>query len=172
MSHEGNERIWKRRNFPTELFPLWLKSEAWQIDTVIFQFRLPREYPLSESRLSQNRSLSHRSRRLEIYIQRKTHRGRYELILDQSLAQNYISSMRKPAIATGRIEEDHSLDAEEEERMFPLKELLQMPGVLYRVEKEADSTLEWPLLSTALEMGLLEMMDRRKAQGIKHKTIY
>ena len=134
------------------------------------QFRLPREYLSLESRL-RNIVVSHIDRgRLEIYIQRKHTEGEHELVLNQSLAQSYMDRMLKLAVATGRLEEIKSLTTEEEEQMFPLKELLQMPGVLYRVEKEADPTLEWPLLSTALEMGLLDMLDRRKNKGAKHKT--
>ena len=135
------------------------------------QFRLPREYLSLESRL-RNIVLSHIDRgRLEIHIQRKPIEGEHELVLDQALAQNYMSSLRDLAVATGRMEKDQQLTAEQKEAMFPLKELLQMPGVLYRVEKEADSALEWPLLSTALEMALLDMMDRRKSKGVQHKIL-
>ena len=134
------------------------------------QFRLPREYLSLESRL-RNIVVSHIDRgRLEIYIQRKHIEGEHELVLNQSLAQSYIDRMRKLAVATGRLEEEKSLTPEEEEQMLPLKELLQLPGVLYKVEKEADPTLEWPLLSTALEMGLLEMLDRRKLKGEKQRS--
>ncbi|MBM75908.1 MAG: YicC family protein [Proteobacteria bacterium] len=132
------------------------------------QFRLPREYLSLESRL-RNIVLSHIDRgRLEIYIQRKPIEGTKEVLLDRTLAENYISCLE--SLVSNTTLKETLQKNNSEAPLFPLNELIKMPGVLCVVEKEPETTLEWPLLSTALEMGLLDMLDRRKKDGLVYKN--
>lgn len=118
------------------------------------QLRLPREYQVLETRVSNVVRDSIARGRVELFIRRTSVEGDTRITPDLALAEQFYRAAQEVAARLQRPEPEVSLTW-----------VLSQPGVLNAREAEPDVLREWDLVETALEAALSEMQEMRGAEG-------
>ena len=118
------------------------------------QIRMPRAYMALEPRVKRAMQAQVQRGRVDIFVKRTATEGSQTIAADPALAEQHYAAMRTIA---NRLQRDV--------REIPLQLVLQQPGVLEQAESEPDALGEWPLVSTALEAALDDLMQMRTTEG-------
>jgi uncharacterized protein (TIGR00255 family) len=119
------------------------------------QIRSPREYMALEPRINNLLKIPFNRGRIEAFIRRSFIAGQKVVIAEPQLAQQY-------AMAIDSIREDSSLFGNQ---AVPWTFILGQPGVLTVTEADVDLTREWPIVETAVESAVADLMTMREAEG-------
>lgn len=119
------------------------------------QIRSPREYMALEPRINNLLKTPFNRGRIEAFIRRSYAAGQKVVIADPLLAQQYAESIDS-------IREDSSLFGNQ---AVPWTFILEQPGVLTVTEAEVDLTREWPIVETAIDSAVADLMSMRESEG-------
>jgi uncharacterized protein (TIGR00255 family) len=116
------------------------------------QVRVPREYGALEPRIHAALKGAIQRGRLEVFVRRQAHDAGRRVGVDAPLAERVHAAIAEVAIRLGKKAED-----------VPLDVVLAQPGVVYPIEEEPLE--EWPLVESALQAALAELLAMRAREG-------
>ena len=119
------------------------------------QIRSPREYMALEPRINNLLKAPFQRGRIEAFIRRSFITGQKVVIAEPKLAQQY-------ALAIDSIREHSSLFGNQ---AVPWTFILGQPGVLTVTEADVDLTRELPIVETAIESAIADLLTMREKEG-------
>ncbi len=118
------------------------------------QLRCPREYMPLEPRINNLLKEPFHRGRIDAFVRRNARASRSQVVADVALATEYVRVM------LGVAEQVVGLDKE-----VPLTFVLGQPGVLNITETAVDVMADWPVVETALQSAIADLLAMRQAEG-------
>lgn len=119
------------------------------------QLRVPREYMPLESRITRALKEPFHRGRIDAFVRRSSRTSKMQVVADVALAHEY---HRVIAEIRGQLSGGAPLDV-------PFTFILGQPGVLSVTEAAVDVMAEWPILETALEGAVQDLLQMRQTEG-------
>ena len=120
------------------------------------QIRSPREYMPLEPRINQVLKKPFSRGRIDAYIRRSVVTGKQVVVADHVLAKQY-------AEAIDTIREESTIFGNQ---AVPWTFILGQPGVLVVTEADVDVMREWPVVETAMEVAIADLIEMRANEGL------
>ena len=119
------------------------------------QLRCPREYMPLEPRINNVLKDPFTRGRIDAFVRRSVISASQVVHVDKALATQYVGALRDMASAVDGVRGED----------VPLELIASQPGVLTVTEAEVDVTREWPVVETALDAAVADLLAMRKKEG-------